>query len=36
MSVERLAESTIALTEGMKLPGKMKRWMKSTDFSACS
>ena len=36
MSVARRSESAIAVTEGMKLPGKMKRWMKSTDFSACS
>ena len=32
MSVARRTESVIAVTDGMKLPGKMKRWMKSTDF----
>ena len=36
MSVARAQRSVIAVTDGMKLPGKMKRWMKSTDFSACS
>jgi hypothetical protein len=32
--VTRAARSPMAADDGMKLPGKMKRWMKSTDLRA--
>ena len=36
MSVTRATRSMIAAVDGMQLPGKMKRWMKSTERRASS